>query len=152
MIYRHCPYSFVSKLLWSQKVLLSLTRSIYNYSTALKAHLHPGANRVHRSCTRVQMKKRTLVRRVQLHPGANAGKAFISTALEPVWKFISFSHDRSRSGEHIVHIDEVTGSLLFRSYYSILNSSSLLNFQQSEGFYERIFACYPIRSAIFGHF
>ena len=110
MIYKHCPYSFVSKLLWSQKVLLSLTRSIYNYSTALKAHLHPGANRVHRSCTRVQMKKRTLVRRVQLHPGANAGKAFISTALEPVWKFISFSHDRSRSGEHIVHIDGVTGS------------------------------------------
>jgi len=56
------------------------------------------------------MKKRTLSRRVQLHPGANAGKAFISTALEPVWKFIFFSHDRSCCGEHIVHIDGVTGS------------------------------------------
>lgn len=56
------------------------------------------------------MKKRTLSRRVQLHPGANAGKAFISTALEPDWKFIFFLNKRSGCGEHIVHIDGVVGS------------------------------------------
>ena len=132
MIYKHCPYSFVSKLLWSQKALLSLTRSRYNYSTALKAPLYPGANRVQGSCTRVQMKKRTLSRRVQLHPGANAWKAFISMALEPVWKYISFSHDRSCCGEHIVHIDGVVGSSP-----TVTTTQRSLRIQASLSFYPR---------------
>jgi len=50
------------------------------------------------------------VQRVQMHPGANPGKALISTALEPVWKIIFLSYKRTGSGEHIVHIDGVVGS------------------------------------------
>ena len=48
--------------------------------------------------------------RVHLYPGTNPGKALISTAFEPVQEFISFSHEATGSGEHIVHIDGVTGS------------------------------------------
>ena len=33
-----------------------------------------------------------------MHPGANPGKALISTALEPVWKIIFLSHKRTGSG------------------------------------------------------
>ena len=43
--------------------------------------------------------------RVHLYPGTNPGKALISTAFEPVQEFISFSHEATGSGEHIVHID-----------------------------------------------
>ena len=67
--------------------------------------MHPGANRVHGRCTRVQRQKCTRVQGVQTHPGANPGKAHISTALEPDWKFIFFSREATWSGEHIVHID-----------------------------------------------
>ena len=48
--------------------------------------------------------------RVHLYPGTNPGKALISTAFEPVQEFISFSHEATGSGEHIVHIDGVVGS------------------------------------------
>ena len=33
-----------------------------------------------------------------MNPGANPGKALISTALEPVWKYISFSHKPTQIG------------------------------------------------------
>lgn len=62
--------------------------------------MNPGSNRVYDSCTRVQMKKCTRVQRVHL----------ISTALEPIWKFISFSHDRSASGERQIVALVVSGS------------------------------------------
>ena len=74
-------------------------------------HLHPGANRVQERCTRVQRQKCTRVQGVQTHPGAYPGKAHISTALEPDWKFIFFSREATRSGEHIVHIDKDENSL-----------------------------------------
>ena len=48
--------------------------------------------------------------RVHLYPGTNPGKALISTAFEPVQEFISFSHEATGSGEHIVHIKDVTAS------------------------------------------
>jgi hypothetical protein len=41
---------------------------------------------------------------VQVNPGANPGKALISTALKPVWKSIFFLNKRNERGEHIVHI------------------------------------------------
>lgn len=107
-----------------------------------------------RAHTRVQNGLHIRVQAENAHPSKNEKslKFPYYKGLSGICTLMRTSHDRSCCGEHIVHIDEVTGSLLFRSYYSILNSSSLLNFQQSEGFYERIFACYPIRSAIFGHF
>ena len=43
-------------------------------------------------------------------------------------------------------------SLLFCFHYSMLNSTSLLNFQRKEGFYERIFSHHPFLSAFFGRF
>ena len=56
------------------------------------------------------MKKRTRVQRVQVNPGANPGKALISTALKPVWKSIFFLNKRNECGEHFVHIEGVVGS------------------------------------------
>ena len=72
--------------------------------------MHPGANRVHSPAPGGANAKMHPVQRVRVHPGANPGKVHISTGLEPDWKFIFFSHDRSCCGEHIVHIDGVTGS------------------------------------------